>query len=61
MYHCIQRIRKDSDFKEEVMKKITSMLLAVVLGATLLTGCGGAADTSATGTTASRKYLMFLK
>ena len=33
------------------MKKITSMLLAVVLGATLLTGCGGAADTSATGTT----------
>jgi branched-chain amino acid transport system substrate-binding protein len=51
MYHCIQRIRKDSDFKEEVMKKITSMLLAVVLGATLLCGCGGAADTSATGTT----------
>ena len=33
------------------MKKITSMLLAVVLGATLLCGCGGAADTSATGTT----------
>ena len=32
------------------MKKITSMLLAVVLGATLLCGCGGAADTSATGT-----------
>ncbi len=47
----MQRIRKDSDFKEEVMKKITSMLLAVVLGATLLCGCGGAADTSATGTT----------
>ena len=42
---------KRSGFKEEVMKKITSMLLAVVLGATLLTGCGGAADTSATGTT----------
>ncbi|MCR4866538.1 MAG: ABC transporter substrate-binding protein [Lachnospiraceae bacterium] len=33
------------------MKKITSMLLAVVLGATLLCGCGGTADTSATGTT----------
>ena len=33
------------------MKKITSMLLAVVLGATLLCGCGGAADTSVTGTT----------
>ena len=37
-------------FKEEVMKKITSMLLAVVLGATLLCGCGSTTDTATTDT-----------
>ncbi len=37
-------------FKEEVMKKITSMLLAVVLGATLLCGCGSTTDTTTTDT-----------
>ena len=35
--------------RRKIMKKITSMLLAVVLGATLLCGCGGAA-TETTGT-----------
>lgn len=34
------------------MKKITSMLLAVVLGATLLCGCGGTTETTGTDTSA---------